>query len=350
MLNLSKIAILFTTTSILTSCNRQEIDPAPLRYTLPVPAHFPQPVYDTENPMTREGIALGRLLFYDARLSGNNKISCATCHDQSLAFSDGKALTASGVSGTPLLRHSPALINMAWANNGLFWDGGSTNLESQAFAPLTATDEMAQNLDELVQELNAIPDYVSRFQLVFKDDIKANYVVKALAQFQRTLISADSRYDRYKSNSGGTLSALEQKGMSLVATKCQGCHTGELFTDNSYHNNGLDASFTNNDHEGIFLGRYRISYQDSDIGSFKTPTLRNVAVTAPYMHDGRFATLEEVLEHYATGIQPSPSLDSQISTGGMNLTKDEKEAILAFLHSLTDHNYLTNANFGTPFK
>lgn len=348
MVNLSKIAILVATTSIIISCSKQEINPVPESYTLPVPAHFPQPIFDTENPMTRQGIELGRMLFYDVRLSGNNKISCASCHDQSLAFSDGKALTNVGVSGTPLIRHSPALINMAWATNGLFWDGGSTNLESQAFAPLTATDEMAQDLNELVKELNEVPDYVNRFRFVFNDEIKSSHIVRALAQFQRTLISADSRYDQYKTMSG-TLSVLEQKGLNLVATKCQGCHTGELFTDNRYHNNGLDASFTNSDHEGIYQGRYRISYQNSDLGSFKTPTLRNVAVTAPYMHDGRFATLEEVLEHYATGIKSSETLDPLIPSGGLNLAKDEKEAILAFLHTLTDNTYLTNPALGTPF-
>lgn len=335
---------------LLSACNDGKNEPGPQAYALPVPVHFPQPVLDTDNPMTEAGIALGRMLFYDVRLSGNNQVSCASCHRQSLAFSDGTPLTRAGVSGTPLLRHSPALINMAWATNGLFWDGGSTNLESQAFGPLTAHDEMAQNLEELMAELNAVPEYVNRFRMVFNDEIKSQYVAKALAQFQRTLISANSRYDQYKTQKGGTLSSLELKGMSLVAQKCQGCHSGELFTDNGYHNNGIDAEFTDREHDGLYLGRYRVTYIPSDLGNYKTPTLRNSALTAPYMHDGRFATLEDVIDHYSDGIRYSNTLDPLLPAGGMKLSGTEKEAIVAFLKTLTDLDFSTNPNFSSPFK
>lgn len=323
--------------------------PKPQIYTLPVPDHFPQPLFDTENPMTKQGIELGRMLFYDVRLSGNNKISCATCHNQSLAFTDGMALSNTGASATPLLRHTPSLINLAWINNGLFWDGGSTNLESQAFGPLTAHDEMNQNLYELVDELNAIPNYVTVFKSVFGNEITSQNVVKALAQFQRTLISADSRYDRFKLNKpNATLSNMELRGMTLVKEKCQGCHSGELFTDYGYHNNGIDAEFTNPDQEGLYFGRYRISYDSKDLGKFKTPTLRNIALTAPYMHDGRLATLREVIDHYSLGIKNSATLDSRLQAGGMKLNEDEKTAIISFLNTLSDQSFITNPAFQAP--
>ena len=340
---------IFLLVLVCSGCSKKEIDPESKDYVLPVPEHFPQPVLDNQNPMTREGIELGRILFYDVRLSANNKVSCASCHEQALAFSDGVSLSKIGVAGTPLLRHSPALINMAWANNGLFWDGGSTNLESQAFGPLTAHDEMAQNLFELIDELNAVPDYVTRFKSAFDQQITTQNVVKALAQFQKTLISANSKYDKYKlKKADGTLSEIELRGLEIVQQKCQGCHSGELFTDNQYHNNGLDADFSNTEHEGVFLGRYRISYDLADLGKFRTPTLRNVALTAPYMHDGRLASLEDVVEHYATGIKNSETLDPRLPAGGMKLNNDEKEAIVAFLKTLTDYHFVVDPKFKQP--
>ncbi len=330
-------------------CGKREIDPVTQAYFLPVPDHFPQPVFDTQNPMTRQGIELGRMLFYDVRLSANNKISCASCHQQALAFSDGEILSKAGVSATSLLRHSPALINMAWANNGLFWDGGSTNLESQVFGPLTAHDEMGQNLYELIDELNAVPEYVTRFQSVFGKEITSQNVAKALAQFQRTLISAESQYDKFKLNKpGGALSATELKGLNLVKQKCQGCHNGELFTDNDYHNNGVDADFSNADHEGVYMGRYRISYNPDDLGKFKTPTLRNVGLTAPYMHDGRFNSLEAVVDHYSEGVKNSETLDPLIPSSGMKLNADEKAAIISFLKTLTDYQFIADPKFKKP--
>lgn len=343
-------AVLFLALIVVcTSCGKQHVDPDSQSYVLPVPAHFSQPVFDTQNPMTREGIALGRMLFYDMRLSANNKVSCASCHQQALAFSDGEVFSKAGVSATALLRHSPALINMAWANNGLFWDGGSTNLESQVFGPLTAHDEMGQNLYELVDELNAVPEYVVRFKSAFDSGITTQNVAKALAQFQRTFISANSRYDKFKLNSpGSTLSAIELKGLELVEQKCQGCHAGELFTDNTYHNNGIDADFSITDHEGLYLGRYRISYDPKDLGSYRTPTLRNVALTSPYMHDGRFETLEDVVDHYASGIKHSSTLDTRLPAGGMKLNAEEKMAVVSFLKTLTDYQFITDSKLSAP--
>jgi cytochrome c peroxidase len=348
-MQLIKIVCLCIFIYVSAGCTKQEVEPEPAGYVLPVPENFPKPIFDTGNPMTHEGIALGRRLFYDVRLSANNRVSCASCHEQKLAFSDGVSFSKAGVAGTPLLRHSPALINMAWANNGLFWDGGSTNLESQVFGPLTAHDEMSQDLYELIDELNAVPDYVSRFEAAFDDGLTIQNVAKSLAQFQRTLISADSKYDKFKlKKAGGTLSDMEQRGLELVKQKCQTCHSGELFTDNDYHNNGLDYDFSNTEHEGLYLGRYRISYDLADLGKYKTPTLRNAELTAPYIHDGRFETLEQVVEHYSSGISESNTLDARLPAGGMQLTDDDKKAIVSFLKTLTDYSFINDPNLRKP--
>lgn len=346
------LAVLFVG---LFSCSKTDsTDPALTAVVLAVPAGFPHPVAATENPLTAEGIALGRMLFYDTRLSGNNKVSCASCHSQQLAFTDGVALASHGVAGTPLVRHASALINLAWMK-GLFWDGGSLNLESQAFGPLSAEDEMNQALPVLVEELKAVPDYVQRFKRVFQGNITTAGIVKALAQFERTLMSSNSRYDKFRrKETGSTLSATELQGMQLFQAKCSSCHSGELFTDNSYHNNGLDADFSNTDHENIFQGRYRITYDVADMGKYKTPTLRNCMVTAPYMHDGRMATIENVLEHYNSGIKMSATVDAQLKQNsgniGIPLTNEEKNNIIAFLHTLTDSTFIYNKDFSSPFQ
>ena len=313
---------------------------------LPRPANFPAVMKQPDNRLTAEGIELGRRLFYDVRLSGNNRISCASCHHQDLAFSDGLALSNQGTSGKTLDRHAPVLFNLAWADQGLFWDGGAKNLESQAFGPLTSADEMHQDLYELEAELKAVPDYVSRFKQVFNSAIKSADVVKALAQFQRTLISGNSRYDQYiRQEKSTVLNAEELLGMNLVQDKCGSCHTGALFTDHNFHNNGLDDHFSEAN-EGIYQGHFRVSFNPSDLGKFKTPSLRNVVLSAPYMHDGRFKTLEEVLDHYQYGIKLSSTTDVSLfqdqGKPGIPMSITERKAILAFLNTLTDHEFIKN--------
>lgn len=342
---------------LTSSCKKEEVSlpTEDQRVVIALPAHFPAFKDDVYNPLTKAGVALGRMLFYDPRLSENNKISCASCHRQNLAFSDGIALNNIGMSGNTLHRNAPALINLAWTNNGLFWDGGSTNLESQAFAPLASADEMHQNLDELVNELSAIPAYVVQFKQAFGTSITSGNIVKAIAQFERTLISASSKYDQYRSNpSQLTLTDQELKGLNLINKHCRNCHAGELFTDNLYHNNGLNSDFSNDEHEGIFQGRSRVSLDPYDLGKFKTPTLRNVLLTAPYMHDGRLKTIDDVILHYSNGVKLSPSLDpslrqSDLSTG-LKLTSDEREAIKASLSTLTDPTFIENPAFRDPTK
>jgi cytochrome c peroxidase len=349
----SAIILFASVMMVIFSCKKERVAIPDSPFKLEVPANFPKYVDDPDNPLTTEGVELGRLLFYDTRLSGNNKLSCASCHRQELAFSDGVALNDIGVSGTTLPRHAPALINLAWVNSGLFWDGGSTNLESQAFAPITNMDEMHQDLIELEHELRKVPAYVTQFKLAFNSEIKSALIAKALAQFQRTLISGNAKYDQaIRKENSINLTSKELEGLAIVNTKCRKCHSGELFTDNDYHNNGIDDDFSNAEHEGLFQGRYRVSFNPMDMGKFKTPTLRNVALTAPYMHDGRFTTLEQVLDHYSAGIKVSPTIDISLypSNGvqGINLSKSEKSAVIAFLNTLTDKSFITNNKLSIP--
>lgn len=262
-----------------------------------------------------EVVALGRELFFDRRLSGANDIACASCHQPERAFSDGRVRSV-GASGRPLARHTPALMNLS-AMSGYFWDGGAKNLESQVFGPLTSADEMDQDLDELVRELAEVPRYRRMFDRAFADGVTIGNVARAIAAYERTLVADDARYDR------GQLSPVERRGLGLVRQHCGRCHTGDLFTDNRYYNTGLDRVYPD-DRERLAWGRGRITGAAGDRGAFKTPTLRNVAVTAPYMHDGRFATLDEVLEHYRRGPM------------ALQIQDDDARAILGFLRALTD--------------
>ena len=354
ILQLKAFILLFWMAS--TCCKKDSsqdvFSPGSHQVKLEIPGNFPAAAEDADNLQTKEGVALGRALFYETRLSANNKISCASCHRQDLAFSDGLAQSDQGISGKQMTRNAPALFNLAWSDSGLFWDGGAKNLESQAFGPLTNEDEMHQDLVELEAKLNAMPKYVSKFKLAFKEGVSSANVVKALAQFQRTLISAGSRYDMYKrGEAGGNLSAIELEGLSLVESKCKGCHSGELFTDYSYHNNGIDESFSD-ELDGIYQGRFRVSFNPLDIGKFKTPTLRNILLTAPYMHDGRFNSIEDVLDHYSSGIKRSATVDQLLikddGNPGIVMKPEEKNAVLAFLKTLTDQSFIQNKNISKP--
>lgn len=313
-------------------------------FTLEVPLGFPRPEMDPENPITVEGISLGKALFFDRRLSGNGAISCASCHQPEKAFTDGLPKSV-GVSGKRLLRNSPTLFNLAWNAKGFFWDGGAETLESQAYGPITHADEMGMDLDTLLTRLKSDTQYVLAFRKAFGEDrIQSQYIVKALAQYEKSLLAADSRYDAYRKGDQAALSEMERKGLILVNQYCRSCHVGELFTDQQFHNNGLDSSFSNEEEEGVYQGRYRITYRKEDLGKYRTPTLRNVAITGPYMHDGRFDLLEEVLDHYQSGIHLSATLDDKLigenGKTGLPLRESEKEEILAFLKALTDRQFL----------
>ncbi len=289
------------------------------------------------NPLSSEGIALGKALFFDPILSKDQAISCAMCHQAPLAFSDGVALGTNGHSGKALHRNSPPLFNLAWAK-GYFWDGGATDLESQAFGPLQHPDEMAVDLNKMIDLLRKDDVYPNKFKRVFGTDaIETSHVVRALAQYQRSLISDSSPFDQYKQGKR-KLTPLALKGEKIYIKHCSSCHKAPFFTDFDYHSNGLDSVFSD-EHEQLAWGRARISQDSLDLGKYKTPSLRNLKYTGPYMHDGRFQSLEEVLNHYTNGIKKTKTLDALLSKG-ISLNQQERKALLAFLESLNDERFI----------
>lgn len=300
-----------------------------------VPAGWPAPRYDfSGNPVTASGFELGRRLFHDPRLSRDGSISCASCHQQFAAFAHLDHRVSHGLNGANGTRNAPALFNLAWQPE-LMWDGAIHNLELQPLGPLGNPVEMGETLDGVLTKLRADAGYRRRFEAAFgPGEIDSRRMLLALAQFVGTLRSADSRYDR------GDLGTQEREGLALFRQHCAACHREPLFTDSSYRGNGLDAVSAD-------LGRLKISGKPEDRARFKVPSLRNVAVSGPYMHDGRFDTLAQVLRHYASGIQDSPALDPALR-GGLSLTPAQQEALVAFLGTLTDDAFLQDARFAEP--
>ena len=321
-----------------------------------------------DNPLTRESIELGRRLFYDPRLSGDNTVSCSTCHEQRLAFTDGKR-TAVGISGKSLDFNSMSIANLMWGPQRFFWNGRVSSLEEQALVPIQHPDEMAQDLEDLVEELAEDETYRELFDIAY-GEISPMTVAAALASFQRTLISANSRYDQFLRGEIA-LSETEDLGrrlfmahpdvkVSLRGANCIDCHSQFLtsgFTPrfDGFSNNGLDPE------EKLQAGLQEVTGKPEHRGMFKVPTLRNIALTSPYMHDGRFETLEEVLDHYDHGIERSSTLSPLILEAdnlpkdsldriSLNLSEEEKAAVIAFLHTLTDEDFVTDDRFSDPFQ
>lgn len=305
------------------------------------PPHFADFPYIEYNPTSVKGIELGRKLFFDPYLSANNKISCGTCHQQHLAFTDGVKFSNAGLSGVFLHRNTPPLINLAWANNGLFWDGGSTNLESLSIGPITHLDEMGQNILELPEKLKKRDNYKQFFDEAFPNEknegITTQKTLKAIAQYVRSLVSANSKYDQYILGKA-SFTEREKLGLQIFDTKCSSCHSRKdhLFTDNEYHNIGLDEIFTA-ENERAEQGRYRITFKPEDMGKFRTPTLRNISYTAPYMHDGRFTTMNEVLDHFQNGIKFTATTSPILKA--LTLSNEEKELLKEFLKTLDDPGF-----------
>ena len=297
----------------------------------------PQP---ESNPATVYGVELGKRLFFDPQLSANGTVSCKSCHHPGKAFSDGQALGSLGVSGKPLLRHAPALFNLSWYT-GFFWDGGSKNLESQVFGPLTHPDEMGRDLLDLLERLRKDDEYPALFAKAFgSDTITTQTVARALAQYERTLLSFDAKYDRVQRKEA-QFSPLELKGEQVFLTLCASCHPAPLFTDLSYHANGIDQSIEDRSHELMYWGRYRITNDSNDIGKFKTPSLRNLFFTAPYMHDGRLADIDAVFTHYFRSHEANPLADEALKkTDFATIGENEKKALKAFLYTLSDSSFI----------
>lgn len=353
------LLLLFAIISLTLACKKDKVDFVPTPYALEIPSHFPQMDIPEDNPMTVEGVELGRRLFYEKKLSGDNTMSCGSCHAPSNSFSDPNKFSV-GIDGVPGNRNSMALINLGW-QNFFFWDGRSKTLEEQILEPVKNPVEMHQSWKNAVSKLEGDVTYRNDFFKAFgKEDIDSSLVSKAIAQFLRTLISGSSKYDiMYKYENNIDLSSDDQTILltvtadewagydlfkSLNGADCFHCHNGPLMQVKKFSNNGLDANFTD-------IGRAQVTGSSNDNGKFKVPSLRNVALTAPYMHDGRFATLDEVIEHYSSGIQMSPTIDPLIefaSQGGVQLDAQEKDLLKKFLHTLTDYNFINNPDFQDP--
>lgn len=310
-----------------------------------IPSNFPNPVQDiSQNYPTQKGFELGRKLFYDGKLSRDGTISCAFCHEQSSAFTHHGHDFSHGIDDQAGIRNAPAVQNMAFQSD-YFYDGASNSIEMLSIVPIHNPVEMDDNLQNIVSKLKQDPVYVKLFGQAFDDgEVTSGNVLKALGQFMTMMVSSNSRYDKYVRNeSGGNLNAQELQGLGLFQSKCSSCHKTDLFTDNSFRNNGLPPNPNLND-----LGRETVTGFLTDRHKFKVPSLRNIELTAPYMHDGRFGSLQSVLNFYSNGVQHSATLDpilNQNQVLGIPLTQEEKEAIIAFLKTLTDQEYISNPLF-----
>jgi cytochrome c peroxidase len=309
----------------------------PYRFTMN--RTFPMPDLPRDNPLIKERVSLGEKLFHDKALSRDGTISCATCHQADAAFTD-RLKTSKGIGGSTGDRNAMPLFNLAWKRE-LFWDGRAASLRQQVLMPIQDHREMDESLDRVREKLTASPDYPPLFSAAFRSPgITSEKISLALEQFLLTLSARDSRFDRAMAGKA-SLSDEEKRGFELFMTEydprtgqygadCFHCHGGALFSDHQFHNNGLD---------GDDLGRARITNSAADEHRFSTPSLRNVALTAPYMHDGRFATLEEVIEHYSSGVTRSATLDPNLAKHpekGLNLSTADKAALVTFLKTLTE--------------
>lgn len=285
------------------------------------PGDIPVP---EDNPMSEEKVELGKMLFYDPRLSGDNDRSCATCHAPALGWGDGRSLfqTIDGEDGP---RHSPTIINAAYFKS-LFWDGRADSLKEQVLGPISSPIEMNQNLDDLAEELKAVDGYPELFEEAFGEDITIENIAKAIAAFERTIVMNDTRFNEFLDGDYDAMTEQEIHGMELFAGKarCISCHNGPAFSDHLFHNVGIES-----DDEG----RKEVTGLNADDGAFRTPGLYGIAHHPPYMHDGSLETLEEVIDFYDRGGDDHPNKSPIIHE--LNLSDEEKEALLAFLHVLS---------------
>lgn len=356
-------AVLGVMMLMLTACGEStqpeptgEYDATPYVFTH---GDLPAPDLPTDYPLTQARVDLGRALFYDGQLSRTGDQSCASCHVQTDAFSDVRKYSI-GVRGLPGTRQAMSVMNLAWHRDGFFWDGRVATLREQALHPIRDTLEMDETVDNVVRKLAASTAYRSMFVKAFgSDSVTAERLGIALEQFMLSVVSADSKFDRVR-RGAATYTDAELRGSQIFnrefdprgrwkGGECFHCHAAPFFTNDRYMNNGLDddASITDK-------GRYTVTGRGRDLAAFKVPSLRNIAVSAPYMHDGRFATLEEVVDFYNTGVKRSatvdPLLQYNLQPGGLGLSDQDKADLVAFLTTLTDEAFLTDARYSKPVK
>ena len=327
-------------------------------FALTYPQHIVAPLLPLDNPLTVAKVELGRMLFHEPKLSGDESMSCATCHLQSAAFTDTAKLSV-GIRGLEGHRNAMSVFNMAWNDNGFFWDGRAELLRHQSLLPIQDSLEMDETLAGAAAKLSAEEIYQHAFIRAFGDDeVTAERMALAMEQFMLTITSFNSKYDRYLAGME-SLTDSELRGLELFNTEyneffpefsgadCQHCHGGPNFSNNQYMNNGLDEESEMTD-----IGRMAVTENPSHLGQFKVTSLRNIALTAPYMHDGRFNTLEEVIDHYNEGLHASSTLDPALAatmSTGLMLTAQDKEDLINFLHTLTDEQLAQETDYSSPF-
>lgn len=303
------------------------------------PAEWPEPLYEfSGNPLTKEGFELGRKLFYDGKLSVDGNFPCGSCHQQFAAFATFDHDYSHGFNNQFTTRNAPGLFNLIWQKE-FHWDGGINHLEVQPLAPITAPNEMAETIENVLKKLEADPEYPQLFSKAFENKkIDSRNMMLALTQFMGAMVSSESKYDRVMRGKD-RFTVEQQEGYVLFQSKCASCHAEPFFTDNSYRNNGLIKNPFTND-----KGRMEITGKAEDSLKFKVPSLRNLFQTFPYMHDGRFRTVTDVLNHYSTGITESPTLDPLLANK-IPLSEVDKFYLLEFLRTLTDSSFLKDPRF-----
>ncbi len=312
-------------------------------YEFQKPAHFPEPTYTfNNNELTEAGFKLGKKIFFDPILSRDSSISCGTCHSQATAFADQQLHGISvGIDNRLGIRNALPLFNLAFYKE-FFWDGGVTHLDFVPLNAIASPFEMDEDIVVVLQKMRNSGEYTELFEEAFgTSTINTGLLMDALAQYMNRMVSANSKYDQFLDKKV-TLTTQEQRGLQLFNANCESCHSGVLFTNQGYHNNGIDVVFPDS-------GRALISANPADIGKFRVPSLRNIDRTAPYMHSAKFFTLEDVLAHYASGVQSSATLDSRLiqpdGTLGIALSQQEQEDIIAFLKTLTDFEFINDPLF-----
>lgn len=327
------------------SCNSEEEVYTKIPVAFEKPSNFPEVTYNFENnPLTDKGIALGKKIFFDGVLSSDGTTSCASCHEQTFAFTHHGHQFSHGVDGKIGTRNTQPIQNMAFQTH-FAWDGATAHLDMFPIVPITNEKEMNETVSNVVEKLKKKAPYKEMFASAFDDGkITAENTFKALSQFMLIMVSSNSKYDKYVRNEeGGTFTQQEKNGLAIFKQKCATCHQTDLFTDNSFRNNGLPIDAQLQD-----VGRMRTSFDEKDKYKFKVPSLRNIQVTAPYMHDGRFLTLEAVLNFYTDGVTETENLDPILKSNGklgITLTEQEKLDVIVFLKTLTDDTFLSDKRF-----
>ena len=326
----------------LGSCGKQDNPNDLTLVQQEIPDGFPAPFYRfADNPLTKEGIELGRQLFYDGRLSLDGNFPCSSCHQQIGAFGTYLHDRSHGYNGSHTLRNAPVLFNLAWQDK-FHWDGEFSTLFDEAAQPINGHIEMAESFNGVIGKLQKDASYRKQFKTIFRSSfISPEQILKALAQFTGSMTSANSKYDRYKKGTA-SYTLQEEQGYQLFLVHCNTCHREPLFTDYSLRNIGLPVDNFLND-----FGKLMVTHDPSDSLKFKVPTLRNVNISSNYMHDGRFNTLAQCINHYRTGVQSSNTLDPLL-TNGIPLTDTEANNLAIFLRTLTDSSFLEDDRYSKP--